>query len=222
MPEEARREILKTLHIQHTGESKTLANARQIYFWPGITADVKLMVSSCQECLRLKPSQQLEPQLQTLSSRPFEAVSVDLGYQNGTNYLVLVDRYSGWPMDKPLKKLDTTAVTSILDDWFLEHGKPVDLRSDGGPQFRRDFDQWCESQEINHQLSSAYNHQSNGHAEVAVREMKHLLEKTKSYKTLGTLCASGGILHVMTDCHLLNGFTDIVKEQISLQHPKHT
>ena len=34
VPHEARKEVLKTLHIQHTGESKTLANARQIYFWP--------------------------------------------------------------------------------------------------------------------------------------------------------------------------------------------
>ena len=75
----------------------------------------------------------MEPQIQALASRPFEAVSVDLGYQRGTHYLVLIDRYSGWPMVKPLKKLNTAEVTSILEDWFLEHGKPVDLRSDGGP-----------------------------------------------------------------------------------------
>ena len=47
------------------------------------------------------------------------------------------DRYSGWPMVKPLKKLNTAEVISILEDWFLEHGKPVDLRSDRGPQFRQ-------------------------------------------------------------------------------------
>ena len=136
VPEEARKEILKTLHIQHTGGSKTLANARQIYFWPGITSDIKLMVASCQECLRLKPSQQSEPQLQTLSSRPFEAVSIDLGYYKGTHYLILMDCYSGWPLVKPLRKLDTAAVITVLEDWFLEFGKPINLRSDGGPQFR--------------------------------------------------------------------------------------
>ena len=31
-------------------------------------------------------------------------------------------------------------------------------------------------------MSSAYNHQSNGNAEVAVRKMKYLLEKSKTYK----------------------------------------
>ena len=60
MPHEARKEVLKTLHIQHTGESKTLANARQIYFWPGLTSDVKLMVAACNECL---PSQQMGPHI---------------------------------------------------------------------------------------------------------------------------------------------------------------
>ena len=91
-----------------------------------------------------------------------------------------MDRYSGWPLVKPLRKLDTAAVTTVLEDWFLEHGKPVNLRSDGGPQFRQEFDRWCEQEKINHELSSAYHHQSNGHAEVAVREMKSLLAKTGS------------------------------------------
>ena len=82
VPHEARKEVLKTLHIQHTGESKTLANARQIYFWPGMTSDVKLMAAACKECLGLRPSQQMEPKIQTTASRPFEAVSIDLGYQH--------------------------------------------------------------------------------------------------------------------------------------------
>ena len=148
-----------------------------------MTKDVKLMVASCSVCVPYQPSQRLEPQIQTTASRPWEAVSVDLGYLNGTHYLVLMDRYSGWPLVQPLKKLDTRAVTTTLEDWFYDYGKPVSLRSDGGPQFRNDFTKWCEDQNIVHQLSSAYHHESNGHAEVAVREMKSLLAKTKDYKT---------------------------------------
>ena len=159
---------MKTLHVQHTGESKNLANARQIYFWPGMTADIKFMVASCQECQPFQLTQSMEPQFRTMTSRPFEAVSVDLGYLNGTHHLVLMNRYSGWPHVKPLKKLDTASVTSTLEDWFLDYGKPVSLRSDGGPQFRQDFAHWCKEQDIKHELSSAYHHESNGHAEVGV------------------------------------------------------
>ena len=71
VPKEAKTEVMRSLHIQHTGESKTLANARQLYFWIGMTQDIKLMVASCQVCLSCKPSQRLEPQIQTVTSRPW-------------------------------------------------------------------------------------------------------------------------------------------------------
>ena len=182
VPIEARNQILEHLHLQHTGIEKTLRNARQLYFWPKMKDDIARIVSNCEECTKLLPSQALEPRIQTFASRPFEQVSVDLGYQNGTHYLILADRYSGWPLCKPLRKLDTKATIDVLEDWFLEHGKPLKLRSDGGPQFRDEFTTWCRSRNIVHELSSAHHHESNGHAEVAVREMKHLLEKTKSFR----------------------------------------
>ena len=95
VPEAAKKQILNSLHLQHTGESKTLMNARQLYYWPGMTNDIKLMVSTCWECISYLPSQPREPQIQTTASRPFEAVSVDLGTQNGVHFLIFVDRYSG-------------------------------------------------------------------------------------------------------------------------------
>ena len=54
----------------------------------------------------------------------FEAVSVDLGYLNGMHYLVLMDRYSGWPLVKPLKKLDTGKVRIYS---FTTHHKHITL-----------------------------------------------------------------------------------------------
>ncbi|QQP48708.1 Uncharacterized protein FKW44_009103, partial [Caligus rogercresseyi] len=182
VPMEARMKILKILHLQHTGIEKTLRNARQLYFWPKMKHDVARMISSCEECLRLLPSLALESQIQTVASRPFEFVSVDLGKQDGTDYLILADRYSGWPLVAPLRCLNTKAVISALENWFLDYGKPLNLRSDGGPQFRGEFKEWCATNKINHELSSPYHHESNGHAECSVREMKHLLEKTRSFK----------------------------------------
>ena len=119
-------------YMFNTQRRPKLLQMRQLYFWPGMTKDIKLMVSQCSHCVPLLPSQRLEEQIQTVASRPFEAMSTDLGYYKGTHYLVLVDRYSGWPLVKPLKKLDTATVTSTLEDWFLDYGKPVERRSDVG------------------------------------------------------------------------------------------
>jgi hypothetical protein len=83
VPEAARTNILSSLHIQHTGRQKTLMNARQLYFWPGMSADIKMMVSKCKKCTLYLPSQSLEPQIETTASRPFKKVSVDLGLYHG-------------------------------------------------------------------------------------------------------------------------------------------
>ena len=154
IPKKAKAEVLEELHMNHCGEGKSLANACQLYFWRGMSDDIKNMVSRCQECLNLRPSKPMEPLVQTSASRPFEAVSVDLGYLKGVHYLVLVDRFSGWPMVKRLRSLNTKAITTILDKWFIDHGKPVRLRSDGGPQFRSEFESWCKKEAINHELTS--------------------------------------------------------------------
>ena len=44
-----------------------------------------------------------------------------------------------------LKKADTKVITDILDDWFIEHGIPVSIRS---PQFRGPFKTWCAKHHI--------------------------------------------------------------------------
>jgi hypothetical protein len=181
IPKAARKKILSSLHAHTTGRTKTLMNARQLYFWPGMTKDVNLMVSTCRQCTMYLPSQALEPQVATVASCPFNCVSIVLGHQKRHEYLNFVDRYSGWPMVKLLKRLDTEAIIAILDYWFLDHGKPVSIQSDGRPQFLEKFKAWCDSQHINHELSSAYHHGSNGHPECAVREMKHLLGKTNTF-----------------------------------------
>ena len=82
-------------------------------------------------------------------------------------------------MVKWLTKLNTKSITTILEDWFIDMGKPVWLRSDGGLQFESEFEDWAKKENITHELSSPYHHQSNGHAEVTVREMKHLLTQTE-------------------------------------------
>ena len=78
-----------------------------------------------------------------------------------------------------LRKANTK---TISDEWFVEHGIPISIRTDGGPQFRGPFVKWCGRHNIRHELSSEYHHESNGHAECAVREVKILLAKTPSYK----------------------------------------
>ena len=65
----------------------------------------------------------------------------------------------------------------MLTDWFNILGWPESIRSDNGPQYRTEFEQFCNLNNIEHQTSSPYNPQSNGLAEAGVKNAKHLLTK---------------------------------------------
>ena len=140
VPERAQARVKETLHLAHLGETKTLALARSLYQWPGMVKELKHMVWECKLCERYRISKPAEPLLQTLDAwRPFQQVSVDLAQLNGKHYLVLADRYSGWPKVEQLTYLDTNAIIKTLEGIFETFGIPERIRTDGGPQFRQDF-----------------------------------------------------------------------------------
>ena len=81
-----------------------------------MTHAIKDKIAKCPQCLELRPSKPSEPLIQTLDvTLPFEAVSVHIGYLRGDYYLVLVDRYSGWPEILRLTKLETGVITKVLE-----------------------------------------------------------------------------------------------------------
>ena len=89
----------------------------------------------------------------------------------------MVDRYSGYTWATKLTSLTTSAILSHLRTWFRAAGWPDSIRSDGGPQFRSEFAEFCSRNGIRHELASAHNPRSNGLAEAAVKSIKGLLAK---------------------------------------------
>ena len=135
------------------------------------------MVEKCGKCQQLRQSQHAEPRIVTTASRPMEAVSVDLFQVGSKHYIVMVDRFSGYPLVSQLRILDTKSVVQTLQRSFMLFGVPLTVRSDGGPQFRAEFEKFCTASGIRHEKTSPYHSESNGHAESAVKSMKYLLLK---------------------------------------------
>ena len=180
IPQGARKEVLKFLHQGHCGFIKTKRLAQELYHWPQMTTDIRQLAETCEACQELAPSQQREPLKPSKASFPMEMVGIDLFQWAGIHYLCMVDKFSGYPFVHKLRSLTTSAVTKQLTAWFWDFGFPEIIRSDGGPQFRSEFEAFCKANGIQKEISSPYNPQSNGLAESAVKQTKFLIRKTGS------------------------------------------
>ena len=107
-----------------------------------------------------------------------QAVGVDIFHTGGRDWLVMIDRYSGFPFVARLPSLGTHSVICTLEKWFWTFGLPDSLRSDGGPQFSgREFASFLSDLDIKQETSSPYNPTSNGLAEAGVKQVSQLMQK---------------------------------------------
>ena len=178
VPKACQDDILKKLHLAHCGEGKTILRANQHYYWTGLTEKIKKAIEDCPQCRQRKTSQQQQPIVQyNQAESPMQIVGMDLFCSGGKDFLVMVDQFSSFPMAARLPTTNTATVLRILLEWFQMLGFPEKIISDGGPQFRTAFKQFCETHAIHHDPASAYHPQGNGLAEAAVKRTKGLLGK---------------------------------------------
>ncbi|QQP37577.1 Transposon Tf2-6 polyprotein [Caligus rogercresseyi] len=147
IPTSLRRQVLDELHAAHQGRERMLQLARQSVHWPRIHEDLSNLSKGCDDCATHKASQAKEPLVQDEQpSRPGEAVAADLFLYEGREYLVITDKYSGWPevYDCGKSGVNTKDVEKAIARWMAALGVPVRLTTDGGPQFKGEaFKEFC-------------------------------------------------------------------------------
>ena len=102
-------------------------------------------------------------------------LSIDLLDAAGRKCLAVICQFLGYGLLSLLKKMTTAYILQTLDSLFTEYRYPSIIRSDGGPQFRSEFDEYCKKNAIEHESSSHYNHESHGLAESAVKNLKSII-----------------------------------------------
>jgi transposase InsO family protein len=181
IPSNLRKDLMRQIHLGHPGTTGSIRRARELYYWPGMTSQIKDHVSRCCVCRSHDRKQQKEPMiLRELPKRPWQFVAADLFEHDRKNYLIVVDYYSDFFEIEQLTSSTTSSVINRLRAQFARYGIPEILFTDNGPQFTSaEFRNFADRWSFEHRTSSPYYSQSNGKAESAVKAAKTIIIKAQ-------------------------------------------
>ena len=171
----------------HFGIDKTIQRVEQTFTWPGMTADIREYVRSCDSCQRSKPvvgrTRGLLQPLPVPADR-WEEVSLDFvtglprTARGHDAVLVVVDRFTKWAYFIPTQTtVDAKGTAELFHEWiFSRHGMPKGIVSDRDPRFTSHF--WralFDTMGTTLAMSTAYHPQTDGQTERMNRVMEEAL-----------------------------------------------
>ena len=128
------------------------------------------MRDGCKKYTEDAPTQPRDPPEKLITARyPFQYIVADFFEIKSTQFLVIVDRFSSWPIVYKFAKANSFKLMKCMRKIFETYGVPQVLTSDGGTQFTSaQFSDFLKFWELNHhQTAASYTH-SNLRAEVRV------------------------------------------------------
>ncbi|UYV77866.1 K02A2.6-like [Cordylochernes scorpioides] len=159
----------------HFGIRKTLAKARERFFWPESRADVEKWCRNCTQCSARKgPTTRSKGKLKIYNvGAPFERIAIDVAgpfpkSDLGNKYiLVIMDYFTKWPVAVPIPDQEASTVSeALLQDWVCLFGVPRILHSDQGRNFESNiFQELCRRLGIEKTRTTPLHPQSDGMVE---------------------------------------------------------
>ena len=184
VPLSLRKDMLNQLHSSHIGIGGCVRRAREILYWPRMSAEIRDFVSRCTICQTYRPEQAREElQPQELPSRPWQKIGADLFVLGQQTFLIMVDYWSNFFEVVEIHRKTAQSVITQLRVQFARHGIPEVLITDNGSEFdNQEFKNFSSQWHFEHRTSSPRYPQSNGKVENAVKTCKGLLVKAKEDK----------------------------------------
>jgi Integrase core domain. len=204
-----RDELILTMHkdLGHVGEKRTIAAMSQVYWWHGMTVDVRRLVSTCSLCDRVQaspPAGQQEMQTEPHDYGLFYRWGLDYvgeltpSAQGNKHALVFIDYYSKWIEVFPVPKADAvTTVRLVLLNLVARYGTSAEVICDNGSPFQAEFAKFCATRHINLRYITPGLPRSNGLAERAVQTVKHALQKHAAEKHSASTWDTEGLASIL-------------------------
>jgi len=97
VPKILRKYIIKILIIHTLVMTKTLAMAKQLFYWPCMKKDIESFIESCNVCVQFSNSKIKEPmECHDIPELPFNKISMDIAQFQGKNYVVINGYFFRW------------------------------------------------------------------------------------------------------------------------------
>ena len=182
IPASMRKEMKERIHTGHLGINSCIRRARDVMYWPGMSAEIRHYVETCGTCSTYCDAQPKEsPIITEIPDRPWMKIATDLFEFGGKDYLITVDCHSSFFEVDLLNDTSSNAIIMKLKAHFSRYGTPTTLISDNGPQYISAlFKQFSHEWQFTHVTSSPGYSRSNGAAEAAVKTVKRLLRKCRA------------------------------------------
>ena len=144
LPSKFRIQAIRGLHneLGHLGVERTVALARDRFYWPRMATEIENWVRHCARCVARKtPQKPAAPMVNIKTSGPLELVcmdflSVDPDRSNKKSILVVTDHYTRYAQAFPTKDQTARTVAKVLwENFFVHYGLPKRLHSDQGRDF---------------------------------------------------------------------------------------
>ena len=192
-PENMWKRLLKEAHDDtlagHGGQFRTGERLRQMYWWPGLAADVAKHIKKCAVCDRVKKVTPRQSDMEVMPLRIPRRINsrihadlwgphlIDGGQKRWV--CVITDALSKLVHLKLLKNKTAADVAEALNEWVVWNGVPEEVVTDQGKEFCNDVikELWG-ILEVDHITTSPYHPRSNGAAERFNRTMLDFLTKT--------------------------------------------
>ena len=176
VPASLRPNILHLLHAAHQGTDRMKARATDTVYWPNMTVDITRTRLECQSCNKMAKSNPTQPPFPPKDPEyPFQMLASDYFHYCGKCYVVIVDRYSHWPLVFQSEH-GAKGLVSILRRAFSDYGICEEIATDGGPEYTAGETQnFLKLWGVHHRLSSVAFPHSNCRAELAVKQVKRII-----------------------------------------------
>ncbi|KAK7881940.1 hypothetical protein WMY93_028114 [Mugilogobius chulae] len=185
-PLSLRHSLIALAHESHQGIVRTKQRLRDLYWWPGIDAQVLAAISSCVLCQSNDKTARTHPaplHPVPLPDGPWRKLGLDIvgPFETATPdcrfAITLTDYYSKWPELAFSRTATTEDVVHFLSSVFSRHGDPENIVTDNGTQFTSSaFASFLQSRGISHSKTSVYYPAANGAIERFHRALRSCIQ----------------------------------------------